>query len=671
MSNDVQFNLELAVQGFKKNLDSIDNQFKSFNSDFQKQAAKSSGAFSSFVGNLSANAVSAAVSGLFNLVGAMKDFTKESIFAAVEAQETASKFDAVFSLVSDKSEAMAKDLQKNYGLGITESKSLLSATGDLLSGFGFTQESALDLSSQVQKLSVDLASFTNFAGGAEGASEAITKALLGERESVKALGVSIQEKAVLEQVAINNAKGLTFETEQQAKAQATLDLIIKQSGNAIGDYAKTSLGAANQLKLFNTRMEDLSIQFGENFLPILEPVIREVNNFISSLDQNKINEFVQNGLVNIAQGLIIVVQNINPVITAVKNMGSVFNIIQNGITSGLATVGLVLAGAASGWIQIFRSLISSLPASLIPDGWVEGLDSASEALDATMKGMVESISEDSNDMSESLNSILNPENTLSEDQISEFEGKLTRIKEGIISNKNAIDADEIARQKKQDADRKKREIAEKKIQDDQAKAEKKVVDFKKTLFGEYVKWEDASGDQRAKNFKDTLGTIATLSSSSNKTLFAIGKAAAISTATIDGFAAVQKALASAPPPFNFALAGLVGVATAANIANIASAKAPSAGNFANGGFIGGSSFTGDNMTANVNSGEAILNNRQQNEFMRLANGTGGNNDALIERLDRLENAIMNRPIVLVADDNEIARSTSRGVANGISIGNSR
>ena len=52
---------------------------------------------------------------------------------------------------------------------------------------------------------------------------------------------------------------------------------------------------------------------------------------------------------------------------------------------------------------------------------------------------------------------------------------------------------------------------------------------------------------RQQNFKSSLGVISTLQGSSNKTLFAIGKAAAISTATIDGIAAVQKALASAPP----------------------------------------------------------------------------------------------------------------------------
>lgn len=73
---------------------------------------------------------------------------------------------------------------------------------------------------------------------------------------------------------------------------------------------------------------------------------------------------------------------------------------------------------------------------------------------------------------------------------------------------------------------------------------------------------------RQRNFGSTLNTISSLAQSGNRELAAIGKAAAITQATIDGYAAVQKALASAPPPFNFALAGLVGAATAANVAKI-------------------------------------------------------------------------------------------------------
>jgi len=52
---------------------------------------------------------------------------------------------------------------------------------------------------------------------------------------------------------------------------------------------------------------------------------------------------------------------------------------------------------------------------------------------------------------------------------------------------------------------------------------------------------------------------------------------AVAQATIDGFLAVQKALASAPPPFNFIAAAAVGIATLANVRKIVSTKIPGQG----------------------------------------------------------------------------------------------
>ena len=76
-------------------------------------------------------------------------------------------------------------------------------------------------------------------------------------------------------------------------------------------------------------------------------------------------------------------------------------------------------------------------------------------------------------------------------------------------------------------------------------------------------------EQRLENTRTMLDTLAQLQGSSNKKLAALGKAAAIAQATIDGYLAVQKALAAFPPPFNFVQAAIVGAVTAANVAAIA------------------------------------------------------------------------------------------------------
>lgn len=75
---------------------------------------------------------------------------------------------------------------------------------------------------------------------------------------------------------------------------------------------------------------------------------------------------------------------------------------------------------------------------------------------------------------------------------------------------------------------------------------------------------------------DSFGKLATLTSSGNKRLFAIGKAAALAGAYVDTAAGVTKALGSAPPPLNFINAAAVGVAGGLQIATIAKQAPPTA-----------------------------------------------------------------------------------------------
>ena len=60
-------------------------------------------------------------------------------------------------------------------------------------------------------------------------------------------------------------------------------------------------------------------------------------------------------------------------------------------------------------------------------------------------------------------------------------------------------------------------------------------------------------------------------------------------------------------------AGLAGLAGAIQLAAVVKSK-PQAPKFENGGIVGGQSYSGDNVTARVNSGELILNKAQQNNL---------------------------------------------------------
>lgn len=98
------------------------------------------------------------------------------------------------------------------------------------------------------------------------------------------------------------------------------------------------------------------------------------------------------------------------------------------------------------------------------------------------------------------------------------------------------------------------------------------------------------------------------------------KAIALGEIAVQTGVAIAQGISSAmsvPFPGN-----LVAIATtiATVIANIASAKKTIEGaKFADGGIVGGASYSGDNVNAQVNSGEMILNRQQQTQLFAIAN----------------------------------------------------
>lgn len=215
---------------------------------------------------------------------AVFDLGRRLVGLASDAEETANKFSVVFDGLSDASD-VAEELADSYGLSAEASQNLLSSTADLLQGFGVAKDESLELSRRTQELAVDLASFSNFAGGAAGASQALTSALLGEREAVKALGIAITD-AELKRFA--EEQGEVFdELTKGEKAILTLELAYKQSANAVGDFERSQESFANQTRIAQSSIEDLSASIGEQLLPAATKALTKVNELLAELERTR------------------------------------------------------------------------------------------------------------------------------------------------------------------------------------------------------------------------------------------------------------------------------------------------------------------------------------------------------------------------------------------------
>lgn len=215
----------------------------------------------------------------------------KAISKASEFEETQAKFLTVFEDVDKEAENMASNLVENFGLSELAAKTLLAATGDLLTGFNFTGKQALDMASKVNTLAVDLASFSNATGGAEAVSNALTKALLGEREALKTYGIAIIEADIKAELLARGMGKLTGEALRQAKAQITLDLAYRQSRKAVGDFERTQTSFANQTRIAKASIEDIVVTIGQNFLPIATKIVSTFNTKMIPVIKNVVDLF--------------------------------------------------------------------------------------------------------------------------------------------------------------------------------------------------------------------------------------------------------------------------------------------------------------------------------------------------------------------------------------------
>jgi hypothetical protein len=245
-------------------------------SSIDKNIKKSQKTTEGFIGTI--KKVGAAIAASF-VVKRIISVGKALVNAASVAEETANKFAVTFKGIANESREAARSLAADFGLSQQKAQDLLASTGDLLTGFGFTRDSALGLSEQVQRLSSDLASFQNLQGGAEQASAALTKGLLGERESLKTLGIVIREADIAQELLIQGKANLTGESLLQAKAEATLQIALRQSKNAIGDFARSQESLANQSRISDALIQDIQVSLGNILLPVVAQSTKNFNEF--------------------------------------------------------------------------------------------------------------------------------------------------------------------------------------------------------------------------------------------------------------------------------------------------------------------------------------------------------------------------------------------------------
>lgn len=127
-----------------------------------------------------------------------------------------------------------------HAMGLTKSEAVgaAAAMGDLLIPMGFARDEAAAMSQDVVGLAGALSEWSGGQYDAAEVSNILTKAMLGEREQLKSLGISITAAEVQQRLLQKGQEGLTGAALQQAQALATQELIMEKSVDAQNAFAE-------------------------------------------------------------------------------------------------------------------------------------------------------------------------------------------------------------------------------------------------------------------------------------------------------------------------------------------------------------------------------------------------------------------------------------------------
>lgn len=151
----------------------------------------------------------------------------------------------------------------------------------LTTGFGVASDRAIVMSQALTQLGYDISSFYN-----TDVEEAMTKlqsGLAGELEPLRRLGYDLS-KAKLEEIAFALGIDKTYDAMTQAeKAQLRYYAILTQVTTAQGDMARTIEQPANQIRIFNAQLEQLSRSIGNILIPAMTKVLPYLNTALAVL----------------------------------------------------------------------------------------------------------------------------------------------------------------------------------------------------------------------------------------------------------------------------------------------------------------------------------------------------------------------------------------------------
>ena len=272
MANKITAIIDIVTGDAKRSLRDLKRDVENTDGVFAKLKVGAKGAFGAVKQNIGAFSVASA--------GALAAFGGDILNAGVSMEAMDAKAETVFGPAGlSRMQDWAKE--SAGALGLTERKAIDAGASiqDLLVPMGFARDEAQSMTLKLLDVSGALSAWSGGKKSVADVSATLTKAMLGEREELKALGISISEADVQTRLAEKGQKALTGAALAQAKAIATQELIFEKSTDAQKAWSDGSMDATKNANEGKASFAELGETLSEALYPAvvaLTPAIQDM-----------------------------------------------------------------------------------------------------------------------------------------------------------------------------------------------------------------------------------------------------------------------------------------------------------------------------------------------------------------------------------------------------------
>ena len=210
-------------------------------------------------------------------LGGLAVAAKGAVSAASDMAEAQSKVNVIFGDGAAEIAKFAATASSKIGQSKKAVMDAAGTFGTFGKAAGLGGKDLAKFSTGFTALASDLASFNNTSP--EEAIQAIGAALRGESEPMRRFGVLLNDATLkAEAMALGIYDGNGALTAQQ-KILAAQSAIYKQTGDAQGDFERTSSGLANSQRTLKAQFDDMQVSLGQALLPVIDALLPKVKAF--------------------------------------------------------------------------------------------------------------------------------------------------------------------------------------------------------------------------------------------------------------------------------------------------------------------------------------------------------------------------------------------------------